>query len=385
MKKYLLPLFFSLALFAHAQTQLPQPLAFVPADSIVGMGFDRTDLRRTSILGGAGENVPVVSASSLPSKAFKKQVRDWEKLVLRSFSLSGIYFLQSADKSVIAASKALDNAARLLLLTADASFADAIERLAYNQLLATATQPGPASFEKSYALRAIARAAGMAFATDKEGVYINLYSNGSANMNTGGVALSLDVITRMPEEGRVRVRIGGLRKEGTPLKLRVRIPMWAEGKVFPEGCFVSTATDIPEVKIYVNGREPLNTQRRSGYVEIDREWNNGDELMLLLPMPAFLVRPAAEGKKDGKRGQLAAMRGPLVYVPPVQAADCYTVATSQPEVNSEPNAQGHLQLLVKMFRDKNIPADAKAPEANFLLQPIMDCPPAASPWLREPK
>ena len=385
MKKIFFSIFIALSLSAQAQTQLESPLRFVPADSIVGMGFDRTDLRRTAILGGNGENVPTISATHLRPKAFAKALQHWQHELLPQFSLSGIGGRDIAGTALTTASETLDAAARLLLLTADASFADAIERLTYNQLLSTAAQSEEGSFEKSYALRAVARAAGMAFATDDEGVFINLYMNGSAIVHAGRVRLTLDIITKMPEEGRVKVRIGGLKNEGTPFKMRVRIPLWAEGKIFPEGSFEFLGRDLPELKIYVNGRPPLSPQRRSGYVEIDREWNNGDELMLYLPVQSSFVRLAAKGKDGGTRGELAAICGPLLYAPTSKTDSCYAVASLPPEIAPEANRQGHIQLLVKMFSDKNIPADKRAPEVQFLLQPFMDCPPSTLPWLREPK
>lgn len=385
MREIFISFILTLALCARAQTQLDKPLAFVPADSIVGMGFDRTDLRRTAILTGNGENVPTISAQRLAPGDFKRELRAWQRQILPSFTLSGISGAADGDEAVISASRALDAAARLLLLTADASFADAIERLTFNQLLATAAQPGPSSFAKSYALRAVARAAGMAYATDDEGVFVNFYMNGSATVHAGSVKLTLDVVTRMPEQGIVKVRIGSLRHEGTPLKLRVRIPLWADGKAYPEGRFAMVGAGKEQAEVYVNGRPPLNVQLRSGYMEIEREWNNGDELMLRLPTAPVFVRHADKGRAAGIRGQLAVVCGPLVYAPQAATDSCYAVATIPPEVHTDLNRQGHIQLLLKMFCDKGIPADAKAPERFFLLQPFMDCPPTASPWLREPK
>ena len=60
----------------------------------------------------------------------------------------------------------------------------------------------------------------------------------------------------------------------------------------------------------VNGTE-ADTARTDGWWVVSREWNDGDEVVLVLPLqPRFVV---ADPRLDVARGTVAVEYGPLVY------------------------------------------------------------------------
>jgi DUF1680 family protein len=104
-------------------------------------------------------------------------------------------------------------------------------------------------------------------------------------------ALSVDVVTDYPWDGRVTVRVLAARDE--PSTLTLRIPGW---------------TTTPRVT--VDG-VPVGNKAPDGWLHLTRVWRPGQEIVLDLPMPPALVvsHPAV----DATRGAVAAVRGPVVH------------------------------------------------------------------------
>jgi len=82
--------------------------------------------------------------------------------------------------------------------------------------------------------------------------------------------------------------------EPATFSLHLRIPAWADG-----------------ARVQVNGA-PADVAIEPGrYVELNRTWESGDAVALSLPMNVRLVK--ANPLVEELRGQVAVMRGPLVY------------------------------------------------------------------------
>lgn len=122
---------------------------------------------------------------------------------------------------------------------------------------------------------------------DAGGVQVHLYAAGTVHTGHG----HLEVDTRYPWDGRVRVRV---RPTGTqPWTLALRVPGWcAQATVAIDGEAVDAAVD-------------------GGYLRLTRGWGEDTTVVLDLAMPVRLVR--AHPKVDAVRGCVALMRGPLVY------------------------------------------------------------------------
>jgi len=125
-------------------------------------------------------------------------------------------------------------------------------------------------------------------------LYAHLYIGSQATVELDGTPVRLVQQSQFPWEGNVRIELGMDRPKSFALALR--IPSWC-------GAW--------EVK--VNGRSVAESSVRliNGYVHIDREWNAGDIVHLILQMD---VNPM-KGNPDIREtiGRVAIQRGPMVY------------------------------------------------------------------------
>jgi DUF1680 family protein len=211
---------------------------------------------------------------------------------------------------------------RMLALSGEARFADAMERALYNGLLAAISLDGKeylytnalrvtedlpfelrwSRHRKSYfscfccppnVVRMIAESAESAYGLSPEGVYVHLY--GSNVLDTklpAGGKIRLTQTTDYPWDGTVQFTIEEAPKEAWTVFLR--IPGWSQG-----AC----------VKINDQAVEEQVTPQQ--YVSLRRAWKAGDRIELTIPMEAQWMEghPLAEEI----RGQAAVQRGPIVY------------------------------------------------------------------------
>lgn len=344
------------SLCTQAQERLEQPLAFVAADSTVIWGGGKCDFRGTAL---AADAALVSRAIQLPSDAarqFKKDVRNWEEEILPKLNLVGGLGDVAREAQAEGAAQVVNAAAPLLLQTADAQYADAIERAVFNALCASASASGPMSFEKHLAAQTLMDATGTFYATDAEGVYVNLYLNTSTHIVTPDFDFVLDQMTAMPFDGMVKLRLTGLGPGRHRLKMRFRMPSWAAHRAYPAGSYVLGDGETPLPTVYVNGREPLQQDFVNGYVVVDREWVTGDEVFFVLPVkPVWAV---SSGKK-------AACVGPLAYALSGHSAGSSVPEQGQLVVGAAVNGQGNAFLEVQ----------SQATDSSAVaLEPYMDAP-----------
>ena len=147
--------------------------------------------------------------------------------------------------------------------------------------------------------RGVALIPTFAVTTDAEGVVVNLFDSGTAELKLreglersaparleAGVTLTLD--TLYPADGRVRLRLEPAAKETFALKLRV--PSWCRNAV-----------------ILVNGKPVTSHRGADGYVSIKRKWSSGDLVEMQLQLEARVI--VGDHKNSGK---VAILYGPLV-------------------------------------------------------------------------
>jgi DUF1680 family protein len=107
-----------------------------------------------------------------------------------------------------------------------------------------------------------------------------------------GISLKLIQETDYPWDGNVKITLEPAKSAA--FTLRLRIPNWAT-----------------EATIKINGSPVKNDIKPGTYVPLKRTWQTGDTVELTLPMRVRLIQ--ANPLVEELRGQVAVMRGPLVY------------------------------------------------------------------------
>ncbi len=198
--------------------------------------------------------------------------------------------------------------AHLLRLTGEARFAEQLERVVLNQLFGAEQCDGAAwgyyvqmEGKKPYSAvldghcclssgpRGVALIPTFAETTDADGVVINLYETGTANLILRDhTAVTLATETRYPSDGRINIKVTPAAKRMFDVK--VRIPQWCEKST-----------------IKINGKKASGKKEADGYVALRREWNPGDEIEL-----NFDIEPRVIVGSHKNEGKAAILYGPLV-------------------------------------------------------------------------
>lgn len=218
---------------------------------------------------------------------------------------------------------------RMLALTGEARYADVMELVLYNSMLSGMSIDGrrffytnvhrrfgeelpllrnesPLRWENtteptaapSYCcppnvLRTLLKASEWAYSVSSGALWINLYGSGTLETRLpAGSPFKLTQKTEYPWSGRVQIEIREAPKAETALMLRM--PGWAQ-----------------KAGIQINGKPWNGAAQPGSYAEIRRAWSAGDTVTLDLPMEPRLVE--ANPYDEYTRGQIAVMRGPLVY------------------------------------------------------------------------
>ncbi|MBN1395826.1 MAG: glycoside hydrolase family 127 protein, partial [Pirellulales bacterium] len=224
---------------------------------------------------------------------------------------------------------------RLNLLHGDARYADIVEIIAYNAGLSGISLDGKKYFYTNllrcdkqgrkgphsgvrtrYLFCCPSKLPGFVagigrwiYAKDEDGIYVNLYIGGEANISLPQNKVKLTQRTEYPWRGKVQIAVEPERP--TEFDLCLRIPGWVRGRPFPSELYRFGDPTPSDWKVNVNGR-PVETKELSdGYLRLRRGWESGDRVELLLPMP--VRRVYAHEKVACDAGKVALMRGPVVY------------------------------------------------------------------------
>ena len=205
------------------------------------------------------------------------------------------------------------------LLHGDAQYADVLERLIYNGILSGVGMDGKHFFYvnplsssgnhhrqpffdcaccPSNVVRFLPSLPGYVYATDRDGIYVNLYVAGKGKVALGDNNVTLIQETRYPWEGDVKLSVQPAKT--AEFRLGLRIPGWCEG-----------------AKLAVNGVPVDASKAQKGYACIQRQWRSGNVVQLTMPMP--IRRIEAHPAVQADRGRVAIQRGPMVYC--FEAAD----------------------------------------------------------------
>ncbi|UFU06295.1 glycoside hydrolase family 127 protein [Ruania halotolerans] len=224
---------------------------------------------------------------------------------------------------------------RMLALRPEARYADVIETISYNALLAsigldgasyfytnplrqvrdlpyplrrsgdTALRPTPEPppsderLRQSYLscfccppniARTLAEMHERIASVGPDGLYVHQYGGSEIRGEHHGARVVLEESSQYPWDGAISFTV----TEATgSVPIHLRIPGWSRG-----------------ARIAVNGT-PIDASEPSSYTRIERDWQAGDVLTLDLPMPVRLVR--GHRLAEEVTNQVAVQRGPLVY------------------------------------------------------------------------
>ena len=218
---------------------------------------------------------------------------------------------------------------RMFLATGEAKYMDVLERALYNGVISGVSLSGDKFFYDNplesqgehdrqrwfgcaccpgNITRFMASISGYTYATQASDIYVNLYIQGSADLQTESGHVALTQTTEYPWNGTVTIKVDP-EQAGSSFALRLRIPGWLQQH--PVASDLYTYTDAPaSYTLKVNGSRVKATVS-DGYATISRKWNAGDIVELGLPMNIRRIK--AHDKVTADRGMLALERGPVVY------------------------------------------------------------------------
>jgi DUF1680 family protein len=225
---------------------------------------------------------------------------------------------------------------RMNLLTGEAKYVDVMERSLYNGALDglslsgdrffyanplasdTSTPAGPFGEGRkawfgtaccpSNISRLVCSLGGYLYGVSEDSVWVNLFISNSTRVKVAGKEVALQLDTRYPWEGAVRLTVQP--ETRSRFVVRMRIPGWAQNTPVPSDLYRFTDQISEPVVLEVNER-PVRFTIDKGYAVLEREWSPGDTADLLLPMPVRRLRASNEVTADS--GRVAFQRGPLVY------------------------------------------------------------------------
>ena len=219
---------------------------------------------------------------------------------------------------------------RLFLLHGESKYYDVLERTLYNGLISGVSLEGNGFFYPnplesmgqhqrqawfgcaccpSNICRFIPSLPGYIYAVKGKDVYLNLFLSNSATLDVAGKKLSLTQKTEYPWNGETVLKID--KNTVGEFNLKIRIPSWLRNKAVPSDLYQYTDGKRLGYSFIINGVTVPLLISKDGYVNIERKWKKGDEVIICFDMEPRVVR--ANNKVAADRGKVAIERGPLVY------------------------------------------------------------------------
>lgn len=225
---------------------------------------------------------------------------------------------------------------RMFLLHGDAKYIDLLEKILYNGLISGVGLDGKSFFytnameiRNSFShkdmeasrsgwfecsccptnlARLIPSIPGYIYAQKDDNLFVNLFINGTANIDIQGKVVQLTQQNNYPWDGALVFNINP--KKATAFNLMIRIPGWSQNIAIASALykFQSNADSKPTIK--VNGLPVVYTVA-NGYASISRTWKKNDKVEVNFPMEVRRVVASEKIKED--IGKVALQRGPLVY------------------------------------------------------------------------
>ena len=217
---------------------------------------------------------------------------------------------------------------RMFLATGNAKYADVLERALYNGVISGVSLSGDKFFYDNplesmgqherqqwfgcaccpgNVTRFMASVPFYMYATQSNDIYVNLYIQSKAELNTETNNVKLEQITTYPWDGKVSISVNPEKEQ--EFALRVRIPGWAQDAPVPTDLY-SFTDKAKAYTISINGKK-VNATQLDGYATILHDWKTGDVVEINFPMDVRRVK--ANDNVEDDRGKLAIERGPIMF------------------------------------------------------------------------
>jgi uncharacterized protein len=271
---------------------------------------------------------------------------------------------------------------RLFLATGDSKYIDLMERGMYNNALSGVAAAGNRFFyvnrlasagdgrdtrwERASLeccppnlVRFLAAMPGLVYAQDKrDAIYVNLYLSSEASFSVGGKDLALAVESEMPWGGKSKIMLSA--KHAVRGALKLRIPGWARNRAVPGTLYTYQHKLDKQPTVLVNGKAVSAVPDRTGYVSIERLWQNGDLVEIEFPLAVRQV--VADSRVRENRGRVAIERGPIVYcaewpeAPDGRALDLLLDTTSELKPSFDESLFGGVTVIAAQARRMTNPS-----------------------------
>jgi uncharacterized protein len=162
--------------------------------------------------------------------------------------------------------------------------------------------------------RLVASLGNYIYGKSDNGIWINLFIGSKSTIPVGKTNVNVDMQTRYPWDGNVRINVNP--DKAATFELRLRIPGWAEGHPVPGDLYEFVNFKSQPITVLVNGNK-VSAKTENGYLILNRTWKSGDVIEYNMPMQINRVGANPTVKADTLR--VALQRGPLVYC--VEGAD----------------------------------------------------------------
>ena len=218
---------------------------------------------------------------------------------------------------------------RMFLLHGDSKYIDVLERTLYNGLISgvsmegnTFFYPNPLESNGKYKrsewfgcsccpsniTRFMSSVSGYIYARKKDSLFVNLFIGNNAAFELNGKKIEITQETLYPWDGKIKMRIGT--EQGNKFAVCLRIPCWLSGSPMPGDLYSFEDYNSKHPVLLVNDTA-ISPDYSKGYACIERNWNNGDVIELILPMPVRKVVASTMVKADWNK--VCLVRGPFVF------------------------------------------------------------------------
>ena len=221
----------------------------------------------------------------------------------------GFYYFRPEENETCADSDWLRLNLQLWRLTGKARFMEMSERILINQIFFNQIDNGGFCY-----LRGLQNRAGAVFdaccshhgprafyevlrhvyTIDQNAIWINLFLDGNASLELEAGRVRLDS-TVLNEVSRMTVSLHLLEAPSNPVRLMVRIPMWAD-----------------QPALALNG-EMLDCKTEGGYAQIERTWSAGDLLEIHFSLSVRVLRGQTLGQHILYPDEAAVFYGPRLF------------------------------------------------------------------------